>query len=497
MNTKFIKIIFLIVVVATLIMPMGEVMAASQDIAVTSIKMIASKIEVEEGKTATITVTVEPSNATNKEVSFISQNEKKVKVDNKGNITGVSSGTTVVTAVSKSNTSKKANCVVTVKRSGTGTIPTPTPSPSPSNVAVTKITLNSTKIEIEEGKTSMLKATVEPSNATDKEVSYSSSNEKIAKVDNSGKITGVKAGTAVIIATSKSNSSKKATCVVTVKPKEIKVTQIKLNKTNIEIEEGKTEKIEVTIQPSNATNKEIKYSTSDEKIAKVDSNGTITGLKEGTVTITAKSNNGKTANCKVTVKSKTLGFSGEKEDSLCYIQQSNKGYPVSGGSTNKYMACDAVSLTHAVILLTGDYSITPNNFHSLAVSMYGASQVNSVHFNGSSNANANVTVLRKASNAKYGVKYRNVEKSKWTVDGIKNILKNKHVILIGEDNAYFYKPDGSKRKHAGHTVMFYKYKNGYFYAKDSASDGGAMCPYPESYAKEFFKNAEYITEYYK
>lgn len=103
--------------------------------------------------------------------------------------------------------------------------------------------------------------------------------------------------------------------------------------------------------------------------------------------------------------------------------------------------------------------------------------------------------IKEFCSAKYGLKSRVVTDR--TTSGIKKILKKGHVIAMGRPG-YFYKPNRKKRYHSGHTVMFYKYANGYFYAKDSATDGGGMCPYPEAYAEDFFRGAMGpIVEYYR
>ena len=199
--------------------------------------------------------------------------------------------------------------------------PEPTPEPSPTTIEVTGIKVDKTLMEIKEGETVKITATVEPSNATTKAVMYSSSNINIATVDGDGNVTGIKEGTATITVTS--NNGKTATCTVTVKQKEpeptptptptptpdpqtIEVTKIVLDKTSTTIKEDETAKIAATVEPSNASNKEVTYSSNNEKVAKVDKDGNIKGITAGTAIITAKSNNGKTATCTVTVKPKII-----------------------------------------------------------------------------------------------------------------------------------------------------------------------------------------------
>ena len=172
-------------------------------------------------------------------------------------------------------------------------------------VAVTGVSLSKSTISLTEGGSETLTATVTPSNATNKSVSWKSSDASVASVDNNGKVTAVKAGSATITVTT-SDGGKTATCSVTVTSKTINVTGVTLDKTEIELLVGAEETLKATIAPDNATNKAVTWTTSDENIAKV-SDGKITAIKEGEATITVTTTDGsKTATCKVTVKAVPL-----------------------------------------------------------------------------------------------------------------------------------------------------------------------------------------------
>lgn len=175
---------------------------------------------------------------------------------------------------------------------GTATVKEP-------NVSVTSVTLNKTTLILEIGKSDKLIATVTPTNATDKTVNWTSSDSKVATVSN-GTVTAVSAGTATI--TAKTTNGKIATCAVTVKAADVEVTGITLNKSIFSLDVGKSETLTATVAPSNATNKTVTWISSKPEIATV-SNGVVTAKAVGTTTITAKSANGKTATCQVTVKS--------------------------------------------------------------------------------------------------------------------------------------------------------------------------------------------------
>lgn len=144
-------------------------------------------------------------------------------------------------------------------------------------------------------------ATVLPNNATDKGVVWSTSDEAIATVSTAGVVTAVKAGTATITATTKVGA-KKATCTVTVTNPVVNVVGVSLNKATTSIVKGSKETLTATINPSNATDKTVTWTSSAEAIATVSTTGEVTAVSAGTadITVTTKSGN-KTAKCTVTV----------------------------------------------------------------------------------------------------------------------------------------------------------------------------------------------------
>ncbi len=167
----------------------------------------------------------------------------------------------------------------------------------PKPIAVTGITLSNSSITLIEGDSQTLQATVAPSDATDKRVTWSSSNSSVATVSESGTVTAVKEGTAEVTATAGGKSAK---CTVTVKKKEVAVTEVTLSQTSLALTEGETATLTATVAPDNATNKKVTWTTSNDAVATV-SEGTVTAVKAGTAEITAAAG-GKTAKCTVTVK---------------------------------------------------------------------------------------------------------------------------------------------------------------------------------------------------
>ena len=256
---------------------------------VTGITLNKTTASVVKGKTVALTATVTPTNATNKNVTWKSSNPKIAKVDEKsGVVTAVAAGTATITATAADDSGVKATCKITV------TNPV---------VKVTKVTLNKTTASVVKGKTLTLKATVTPTNATNKKVTWKSSNTKIATVDSNGKVTAKAAGTATITCTAADGSGKSATCKITVTNPAVKVTKLRMNKTSVDLLKGKTVQLKVTVTPSNATNKAVTWTSSNKRIATVTSNGLVKAVGTGTVTITAKAKDGsgKKVTCKINV----------------------------------------------------------------------------------------------------------------------------------------------------------------------------------------------------
>jgi len=172
----------------------------------------------------------------------------------------------------------------------------------PKSIAVTGVTLNKSSITLLKGNKSKLSFTIKPSNATNTAVTWSSSNTKVAKVDTNGNVTAIGKGTATITVKTK-DGYKTATCKVTVNDP-IKVKSISLNTQSITIIKGRTAKLTATLNPKNATNKDVIWSSSNTKAAKVDQNGNVTAISSsaGLATITVKTKDGsKTAKCIVSV----------------------------------------------------------------------------------------------------------------------------------------------------------------------------------------------------
>lgn len=182
-------------------------------------------------------------------------------------------------------------------------------------INVKSISLNTDKSEMNIGDMLQLTATITPNNATNKEITWQSSNEEVAIVDQNGKVTALALGKTTITATAK-DQAKVASCVIIVNEKNneniteeetqnISVTQIDLDITQREIYIGDTFTLNAIITPNNASNKDLTWKSEDKSIATVSSDGKVTGKSKGIVTITATNNiSGKSAICVVTVLDK-------------------------------------------------------------------------------------------------------------------------------------------------------------------------------------------------
>ena len=261
----------------------------STPVAVSGVALNKKVATVNVGKKVTVKATVTPANADNKTLVWTSSNTKIATVSN-GVVKGVKAGRVIITAKTTDGSNISATCTVTVKQ------------------PVTSISL-SKKATMYTGKKLTLKAKVNPANASNKALTWKSSNTKIAKVASNGVVTGVKAGTVKITATAKDGSRKSATCTVTVRQS---VSKITLSKTNVVLpKKGSSYNVRVTVAPKNAYNKNVAVKSAKTKVAKVSASTVksgktvkITAVKKGTtkVVFTAKDGSKKSATCKVTVK---------------------------------------------------------------------------------------------------------------------------------------------------------------------------------------------------
>lgn len=218
------------------------------------------------------TASILPANANNKEVKWSSSNTEVATVDANGNVKLRNAGTAIITCTSVGNPDVKATCTVTVLQSATG------------------IELNKTSIfrYSDDMSAEQLTATVLPTNAADKSVTWTSSNPAVAEVSSTGLVTLKGLGTAEITCRSVSNPNVVATCSVTVRQA---VTGIALDqqghlRTNADMS---SLQLNAEVSPASAWNKALTWESSNPAVAKVSASGLVTMVGVGNTVITCRS----------------------------------------------------------------------------------------------------------------------------------------------------------------------------------------------------------------
>ncbi len=244
---------------------------------VTGITLSESSIELTEGESASLVATVYPSDAENKKVTWSTSNYTVATVTD-GYVYAVHAGTATITVRSDDNSGLSATCMVTVNAA---------------TVSVTGVSLAPSSVELTEGQSTVLTASVYPSEATDKSLTWSSVDPEVATVDQNGKVTARGEGNTTVSVTSVSNPSARASCSVTVRKKVVPVTGISASPRNISLESGGVQTVSLTVSPSNATDKSLKWITSDPSVATLsslsDSQAEVLAVGPGAATITISS----------------------------------------------------------------------------------------------------------------------------------------------------------------------------------------------------------------
>lgn len=255
-----------------------------------SVSISTTSIEIDIGETTTISA----NSSDNSDITW-SIDDSSIASFSKNpsssgesiTITGLSNGTTTITASATiDNVTYSKTCSITVN------IPI---------VSVTGISLDIDSASLEVGSTLQLHATVLPSNATNQNVTWTSSRNTYATVTQDGLVTAIKTGRTVTITARTEDGGYTATCSITPVNAAIHVTGVTLSETSLSLEKGTSETLTATISPSNATNKNISWSTSNEDIVTV-ADGVVTAVGDGDATITVTSEDGGyTASCSVNV----------------------------------------------------------------------------------------------------------------------------------------------------------------------------------------------------
>ena len=253
-----------------------EVIAGDNNVPVTGIELDKTSITLTEGAALQLNATVSPADATNKNVTWTSSVPSVATVEN-GVVTAVAEGTAVITATAGNYS---AVCEVTVERSV---------------VPVTGVTLDRSTVTLVEGEAVPLTATVSPADATDKNVTWTSSAPSVATVEN-GVVTAIAAGNATITATAGNYS---AVCEVSVERPFVPVSGVELDNVEATLLPGESVELVATVYPDDATDKNVTWTSSAPLVATV-RGGVVTAIAPGTARITAKAGNF-SAFCEITV----------------------------------------------------------------------------------------------------------------------------------------------------------------------------------------------------
>ena len=244
-------------------------------VAVNSISLDKSNIELTVGHSSTLSATIAPDNATNKSISWTSSNTSVANVNSSGLVSAVAEGSAIITVTAEDG-NKTSTCSVTVKSAV---------------VPVIGVSLDKTTAELTAGQTLQLAATVTPDNATNKDVIWSSSNTSVATVNKVGIVNAVASGS-VIITVRTVDGEKTATCSITINAADVSVTGVSLNKIETALKVGGTMILTAIVTPDNASNKKVTWQSSNTSIATVNSNGVVKAVTAGVANITVTTEDG-------------------------------------------------------------------------------------------------------------------------------------------------------------------------------------------------------------
>lgn len=303
----------------------------------TGISLNKTSTRIQRGSTETLTATVTPNNATDRTVTWTSSDPTVASVSSSGVVTAVSIGNATITATTNDGTDLSASCSVEVYWN-----------------AVTGISVTPTTETIYVGENTTLTATVAPANASNKAVTWSSSNTSVATVDANGVVTGVSVGSATITATT-ADGGYTASAIITVDP--VHVTGVTLNSNNINlIIDGSnygSRQLTATVNPSNATNKNVTWNSTNTSVASVTQNGLVTAVGKGSTDIIVTTEDGSyTATCHVRVGIKhTVTTSAINTNSSTFTSFSNNSSSYT--SQNFTLSVSNIKTTNANYLEMG------------------------------------------------------------------------------------------------------------------------------------------------
>ena len=247
----------------------------------TKIKLNKTNIRIGVGQSYRLKKTITTNGTKAPSVKWRSSNKRVVSVSSGGKVKGKRIGAAKVTVTTKGKIKAKATCRVTVIR------------------RVTSITMTKQYATCFVGHSIKLNVSIRPKKASIKKLKWRSSDNSIATVTGSGKVTGLKAGEVTITAHTKDGSNKKTVCHVKVM-EEIPVSSIVVAQSSLTMKRGDKAKLAYSVLPNN-TSDSLKFASDNKRVAKVNSNGVVTAVGTGNATITIMSSGGVSSTVSVNV----------------------------------------------------------------------------------------------------------------------------------------------------------------------------------------------------
>ena len=300
-------------------------------IAVTSLSLNKDQLSLPVDSSEKLIATVEPDDATEKTIYWVSSDNTIAEVNQEGLVTGHKSGETTIKAMLANF---QAICVVSVY------------------IPVSGISLKPSSLTIPKGSSYTLTAVVAPDDAANKKLSWSSDNTSVATVDNDGRVTAINNGEAIITVKTE-DGGYTATCAVTVV---IPVTGISINPTSLSMYPGDTGQIVATVAPSDASNKDVTWSSNKPTVVSVNQDGVVSALNGGNAIITARTvDGGYEAKCNITVVVNVQGVS-LNTTSLSMMQYDTEqltAYVIPNDATNKRVIWTSDNTSVATVSSSG------------------------------------------------------------------------------------------------------------------------------------------------
>jgi|GEM_PF-4500521 len=292
-------------------------------IRVTGVAIIPQTITLAVNGETTLVASISPGDATNKKCTWSSENESVATVSSSGVVIAKATGSTKIKATTEDG-GFVDNCIVTV-----------------SNIPVAGVNISQSDLSLSKGGTAILSATVLPNEATNRNVTWSSNNESVATVNQSGMVTAIATSGNATITVKTIDGAYTKTCAITVIQGTISVTGVDISQSTAVLTSGSSVQLSAIVSPNTATNKGVSWSSSNETVAIVDSTGKVTAVSTKTTNTTARitvktSDGGYSKYCDVTVQPVPISISLSRTGTGNHTPGSIQIYAnISGTTTNK------------------------------------------------------------------------------------------------------------------------------------------------------------------